>query len=155
METRITGQLAVFNRLYKQMDETYHHYAKELGISDTTLWLLYSLYEADASYTQREFCSVWHYPPQTIHSSLKNLDKQGLLRLDSIPGNRKNKRIVLTEKGENVMQSIISRLVLAEQKAFQALHVKEQKDLLDLTEKYVESLQTEIGKLLPSSEDCI
>ena len=155
METRITGQLAVFNRLYKQMDETYHQYAKKLGISDTTLWILYSLYESNVSYTQRELCSVWHYPPQTIHSSLKNLEKQGLLRLDSIPGNRKNKQIVLTKQGEQVMLSIISRLVTAEQHAFRALSEKEQDDLLNLTKKYVESLEIEIGKFLPSSEDCI
>ena len=58
MENLITGQLAIFNQLYKQMDETYHQYAKKLGISDTTLWLLYSLYESDVSYTQRELCSV-------------------------------------------------------------------------------------------------
>lgn len=153
MENLITGQLAIFNQLYKQMDETYHQYAKKLGISDTTLWLLYSLYESDVSYTQRELCSVWHYPPQTIHSSLKSLEKQQLLRLDPVPGNRKNKKIVLTSKGEQVMQSIVSRLVMAEQNAFQALNTKDQETLLNLTKKYADSLHSEIQKLLPSSED--
>ena len=76
MENMIIDQLAVFNQLYKEMDEIYHLYAKKQGISDTALWLLYSLYEKDATYTQRELCSAWHYPPQTINSALKNLEKQ-------------------------------------------------------------------------------
>ena len=60
MENMIIDQLAVFNQLYKEMDEIYHLYAKKQGISDTALWLLYSLYEKDATYTQRELCSAWN-----------------------------------------------------------------------------------------------
>lgn len=71
------GELAVFNQIYKEMDETYHLYAKQHGLSDANLWLLYSLYESEAL-TQKEICSVWHYSPQTINSALKNLEKQGL-----------------------------------------------------------------------------
>ena len=84
MQTHITDQLAAFNRLYKEMDEIYHIYAKKQGVSDAALWLMYSLYERDAGYTQRELCSAWHYPPQTVNSSLKNLEKQGLIALSLI-----------------------------------------------------------------------
>ena len=67
--------LATFNQLYKEMDEIYHQYARGHGISDTALWLLYSLYLSDVPYTQREICSEWHYPPQTLNSALKTLDR--------------------------------------------------------------------------------
>ena len=126
MQTHITDQLAAFNRLYKEMDEIYHIYAKKQGVSDAALWLMYSLYERDAGYTQRELCSAWHYPPQTVNSSLKNLEKQGLIALTAIPGNKKNKLVVLTEKGKEMTQRIISALVLAEQKSLQGLKRSEQ-----------------------------
>lgn len=53
MKDPIAAQLAAFNQLYKEMDEIYHVYAKEQGISDTVFWILYSLYENNSSYIQK------------------------------------------------------------------------------------------------------
>ncbi len=145
MKKNTTDPLAAFNQLYKAMDEIYHLYAKRQGISDTTLWLMYSLYESDGIYTQKELCSAWHYPPQTINSSLKNLEKQGLIVLNAIPGNHKNKLVVLTEKGKQMTQRIIFPLISAEQRTFQGFEKKERESLLSLTDKYVELLQKEIN----------
>ena len=117
MNDPIAAQLAAFNQLYKEMNEIYHAYAKEQGISDTVLWILYSLYENNASYIQKELCSEWHYPPQTINSALKALEKQGIISLETIPGNRKNKLVSLTEDGKVLTQKIIARLTDAEQNA--------------------------------------
>ena len=71
MEKNLNDPLSAFNQLYKKMDEIYHLYAKRLHISDMTLWLLYSLAESGAAYTQREFCTAWHYPPQTVNSGFE------------------------------------------------------------------------------------
>lgn len=144
MENNITDPLAVFHQLYRKMDEIYHLYAKRLGIPDTTLWLLYSLYESDAAYTQRELCSAWHYPPQTVNSALKSLEKQEVIVLKPVPGNQKNKRIVLTEKGKKFTHMIISPLILAEQRTFQSLKKEEKETLLFLTRKYIDLLQIEV-----------
>ena len=89
MAKNTTDPLAVFNQLYKKMDEIYHLYAKRTGISDTALWLLYSLYEEGTAYTQRELCSIWQLPPQTVNSALKALERQEIIALVPIPGNQK------------------------------------------------------------------
>ena len=144
MENMTSDPLALFNQLYKEMDEIYHQYAKRQGISDTALWLLYSLYEDGAGYTQRELCSAWHYPPQTINSALKNLVNQGYIQLKPVEGNQKNKRIVLTEAGNEMMQEIISPLIRAEKRTFQRLEKSERDALLSLTHKYVSLLKGEV-----------
>ena len=144
MENMTSDPLALFNQLYKEMDEIYHQYAKRQGISDTALWLLYSLYEDGAGYTQRELCSAWHYPPQTINSALKNLVNQGYIQLKPVEGNQKNKRIVLTEAGNEMMQEIISPLIQAEKRTFQRLEKSERDTLLSLTHKYVSLLKGEV-----------
>lgn len=144
MENMTSDPLALFNQLYKEMDEIYHQYAKRQGISDTALWLLYSLYEDGAGYTQRELCSAWHYPPQTINSALKSLVNQGYIRLKPVEGNQKNKRIVLTEAGNEMMQEIISPLIRAEKRTFQRLEKSERDALLSLTHKYVSLLKGEV-----------
>ena len=94
------------------------------------------------SYTHLD---VYKRQPQTVNSSLKNLEKQGLIALTAIPGNKKNKLVVLTEKGKEMTQRIISALVLAEQKSLQGLKRSEQEALLSLTKKYVELLRAEIN----------
>ena len=126
------------------MDKLYHAYAKKHGISDTHLWLLYSLYESE-THTQSEISYIWHYPPQTVNSALKTLERQGLIVLDTIPGNRKNKLVTLTENGRELTEKIIHPLMLAEQRALQKLTEKERETLVVLTSKYVELLRTEFN----------
>ena len=144
MENMTSDPLALFNQLYKEMDEIYHQYAKRQGISDTALWLLYSLYEDGAGYTQRELCSAWHYPPQTINSALKNLVNQGYIQLKPVEGNQKNKRIALTETGKELMREVIFPLIQAEKRTFQRLEKSERDTLLSLTHKYVSLLKGEV-----------
>ena len=76
-----------------------------------------------------------------------------MIQLDPISGNKKNKLVVLTEKGTELTQRVITVLVLAEQRAIRGLAKEERDQLLSLTRKYVELLQTEVNKISdPSSE---
>lgn len=147
MKDFINGPLAEYNQLYKEMDEIYHLYAKKHGVSDTVLWLMYSLYLNDAENTQREICSAWHYPPQTINSALKRMEKQGLILMDAVPGNQKNKLIKLSEKGREMIEKAIAPLVEAEQKAFRGLNTNEKTALFSLTRKYTQLLRSQIDKI--------
>lgn len=144
MEKQNTDSLAVFNQLYKEMDEIYHQYAKQHGVSDAALWLMYSLYENQSSYTQSALCSDWHYPPQTINSTLKKLEKRGLIALQAGTENQKNKYITLTAQGRATIQAIIGPLVHAEQETFYKLGKQEGNALLALTRKYVSLLQAQV-----------
>lgn len=144
MNPNIADPLAEFNRLYKKLDEVYHQYAKRLGLSDMALWLLYSLYESGGPCTQRAFCAAWHYPPQTVNSALKSLEKEGIIERKAIPGNRKTKQLVLTQKGEAYMESTILPLMHAEQQAFQEMPLQERAQLLSLTRKYIDLLDIKI-----------
>ena len=137
-------QLAAFNRIYREMDEIYHLYAKAHDISDTVLWLLYSLYERPAAYTQRELCDTLHYPPQTVNSALKTLEKRGAIELRAIPRNRKNKIVALTKQGQSLVQKIIAPLFAAEQCTFRGLSGEESERLLSLSQKYVALLRGEV-----------
>ncbi len=145
MKKPITGSLAQFNQLYREMDEIYHRYAQSHSISDTALWLLYSLYEEGNTYTQRELCAAWHVPPQTVNSALKKLANQGLIALEPVPGNQKNKQILLTEKGLELSRQVILPLVQAEQTVFQELGEEPQAALLSLTKRYVTLLHTKLN----------
>lgn len=144
MREHLSAAMERFNQLYKEIDEIYHIYAKKYNLSDSALWLFYSLYESREPLTQSALCAAWHYPPQTINSLLKKMERQGYLILTPADGSQKTKVILLTEQGQELMEEIISPLILAENRALQKLTEEEQSALLGLTGKYAACLQEEL-----------
>ena len=94
----VKEKLLRFNRIFKDTDQTYHEVAHFFGLSDSAFWILYLLRESDRSYTQSSVCEEISLSRQTVHSALKNLQKEGYIVLKSEEGNRKNKRLCLTEQ---------------------------------------------------------
>ena len=154
MDNWMNEHLAAYNQSSKQMDEIYHQYAKRHGLSDTFLWLLYSLQEGDTTYTQRELCAIWHFAPQTLNSALKSMERQGYITLEPVSGNRKNKRVQLTAQGRLLSERVVLPLMQAEGQSLQCLSPQERAALLCLTQKYLGFLQDEINRIFElSSED--
>lgn len=142
-----SAELRKLNRLYRQMDETYHAYARRCGITDTALWLLYSLAESTGPTTQHEVCENWHYPPQTVNSALKTLERKGLIALEPDPGNRRAKLIALTEAGRALLQKAIVPLVAAENRALERMSDADRAALLRLTGLYADLLDEELARI--------
>lgn len=154
MDHGIDEYLAAYNQSSKRMDEIYHQYARQQELSDTFLWMLYSLRESDAVYTQREMCAIWHFAPQTLNSALKSMERQGYITLEPVPGNRKNKQIQLTEEGRSLSERVVLPLMQAERQSLQRLSPEERASLLSITQKYLGFLQDEINCIFErSSED--
>ncbi len=147
METPIVLVLSAFNRAHKRMNVLYHNYARDAGISDAAFWLMYSLYEKGGPCTQTELCEVWFFAPQTIHSALKSLQKQGLITLGLAPNSRKNKQFFFTEAGEQLVKEKIAPLVQAEEHSFLRLDEQERNALLTITQKHIDILEEEINRI--------
>ena len=140
MTVKISKELSEFNLLYKEMNEIYHIYAKNHGVSDTVLWILYVLSEYGGICRQKDICSELHYPAQTVNSAIKWLERRGIVRLETAEENRKNKAVLLTEEGKKLSESIIAPLVETEDKAFSDLFESERKSLIEVNKKYVKLL---------------
>lgn len=96
-----------FNQLLKRMDNVYDKFAKSSGISDTAFWIIYTVKNEKETYKQKDLCVMWSYSKQTINSALKKLEEQNIIKLVSVPENKKDKKIVLTEKGEKIAKELI------------------------------------------------
>lgn len=144
---KVFSMLIEYNQLFRELDNLYHNYAKSCGLSDSTLWILYSIYEDKEIHTQKDLCESWSYSKQTVNSSMKNLIANGYIKLTALSDNRKNKQMVLTESGEKLVQRFIAPLMNAEQNAFSRLSGNEQNEFLKLTKKHINLLQAEIFNL--------
>lgn len=141
------SHLETFNRLYKEMDLVHHNYAKRCGLSDMAYWILYSMAESDAYFTQRDFCGDWFFAPQTVNSALKDLEKKGLIYLEAVPGNKKNKLIKPTEHGKEFIERVILPLIRAEAESFESLSEKTCEQMLSATKNYLAALKDRVAAL--------
>lgn len=142
------AQIVLYNQLIKEMDDLYRVYAKNCNLSETAFWILYCIREREEeAFTQREICEYWFYTPQTVNSALKNMTEEGLLILRAEEGNRKNKRIYLTEKGKEIVEKIVVPLMDAERRALAAIGEQETEEFLRAMKKHTELFRGEIEEL--------
>lgn len=146
------AQITLYNKLIKEMDDLYRVYAKNCNLSETAFWILYCIRGREEAFTQREICEYWFYTPQTVNSALKNMTEEGLLTLRAEEGNRKNKRIYLTEKGKETAERIVVPLMDAERRALAALGEQEEEAFLQTMKKHTELFKEEITKLTEGAE---
>ncbi len=147
MEQDLRQYLEALNQIYELIDDIYGSYAGSFGITDAELCVLYALSEHDGDYLQTDICRGWHYSLQTIHTTIKNMEKKGLITLICQPGNKKNKYIHLTETGAKLVEEIVLPLNEAEITAFSTLTEEEQSLLLPLLQKQANALKTEVEKV--------
>ena len=147
MEQTLDQKLEALTQIYELVDDVYDGYAASFGITDPELWVLYALSRHNGDYLQTDICRRWYYSLQTIHTTIKNMEKKGLITLLCQPGNRKNKYLHLTEAGKRLAAKIADPLMQAEKAAFSALTGEEQALLLPLLQRHAQALQAEVERL--------
>lgn len=145
-KNEITILVEEFDKLQKKMDNIYSQLAKNSGLSDTAFWIIYTIKNEAETYKQKDLCDIWCCSKQTINSSLKKLEKSNIIELISIPNNKKDKKIVLTEYGKKIATEYIEPVIDIEKRTLRK--IKENKEFLELFKKYVDTLENETKKIL-------
>jgi DNA-binding MarR family transcriptional regulator len=76
------------------------------------------------------------------------LQKEGLVWLETIPGTRNRKRILLTEAGEQFTERIISKIDELEEEAFLMFTDEERETYISLYQRYNENIRRERDRVL-------
>lgn len=134
-----------FNQLLKRMDNVYEELGKNSGISNTAFWILYTVRKEKETYKQKDLCDMWSYSKQTINSALKKLEEQNIIKLIMTEGNKKDKKIILTEKGEKIVKEFIDPVNEIEKRALESIEKKN--EFLSSFRKYIEKMENETKKL--------
>ena len=130
------------------MDRIYSRFAKECGLSDGEYWALVMIREGCTTQTQiREEFSL---NKQTIHSAIKQLVKKGLIRLETKEDNQREKKILLTKEGEDFIRNHIDGMIQLEKKAWDMMRNEEQEQLIALSQRYNDLLESELERYLKS-----
>ena len=142
----ISGQLQKYNALWRENDSFYRKMAKTMGLSECTMWILYSLRVYQKPMTPAQLCDVMLQPKQTIHSALKKMEADGLL--ETMPAqDRRSRRLRLTERGTELARRTADLVIQAEQNALDALPPQDCQQLLTLFRQYTDILHKSLQLL--------
>ena len=136
------------NRIYNETNQLYHRLARACGLSDCAFWLLYTLREEEGPLTQTQLSEILCLPRQTVNSALKRLVKEGCLRLEAADGNLKNKQVMLTDRGEELLRSSVDLVFRLEENASAGVTEKERTALLSLGKKLMNAFRAETDHFL-------
>lgn len=139
--------LANFDRLYRRTDRLYYEISRECGLPESAYWTMYDIYVAGGQVPVRDVVAMSCVSKQTINSAIRHLESKGLACTEFCEGSRKAKLVRLTEAGWAFAQERIEPACQAERRAFGALSVPEQAEMLRLMGKYVEAVDAELDRI--------
>ena len=131
-----------------QVDEFYHTLAQALGLSDSALWVLWSLMELGEGCTQTDICRQFFLTKQTVHSSVRKLERDGLLALR--PREGREVSLSLTGRGRELVRRSVLPVMEAERTAARGLTEEEWRTIIGLSRKWL-SLFREAAASIPRS----
>lgn len=133
-------RLKQYNDIMKENDELYRGMARKLGLSECEFWILYYLRTGYGEPMQSGICNSFYLPKQSIHSALKKLETDGYI-VQTAGGNRRSKRILLTERGESLCERTVDDIIRAEMEALGGLSAEEQEVFMQLFAQYTNQLK--------------
>lgn len=142
----MTTELKRLNYLTSEIDAAYHEAARKLGLSDSTMMVLYAACNNGGSCPLSDICKISGTSRQTINSALRRLEADGLIYLEAGQGKRKN--VCLTEKGMDCSKNGVARLAQLENDILASWPQEDQEKYLELTQTYLSSLKQKIKEEL-------
>lgn len=144
MQSKLSVDMRKINHLMGEIDAVYHSAAVKLGMSDSAMSIIYTIYSEDSPCPISKIRRLSGLSRQTINSALRKLEEDGIIRLKSV--DKKQKAALLTEKGERLAEETVAKLIEAENYVYGAWSESERAEYLRLTGKYLAEIKKEIDK---------
>lgn len=141
---RNEDNLKTFNSLYYQQVSIYSSLIKKTGLSDSYYQILYLIRNNIGLPYANKIADFTCVPKQTINSAIKKMQKEGLIQLVK-QEKSKNKKIILTEKGNKYCEDTIDEITNLELKVFEKITNKECEEYFKVMKEFNEKLEREIN----------
>lgn len=127
--------------LWRECNLMYEEWSKEQGLSMNGYLILYSFYDEEDAPTQKSISQKWMIPKQTVNTILKDYMNQGLIEAVSMPEDKRNKILKLTESGKAYADKIIGKLQEKEFFVMQEMGIENMVRMNDMMELFIDLFQ--------------
>lgn len=145
MNKDILKKIHKINYLLAELDALYHQAALKIGIADSALSVLYTIYDNGESCLLSDIYKQSGISKQTVNSAIRNLEKEDIVFLEQYKG--KSKMVLLTEKGKVYIKQTAALIYEAEKKAYESWSENEINTYISLLEKYEETFKQQVEKM--------
>jgi DNA-binding MarR family transcriptional regulator len=113
------------------VNAVYDDFAKSVGLSYSSLYVLDVLHSSTAGCTQKAIAEVTFLPKQTVNAIVKGFLGDGTIEIAGTDGDRRLKPIRLTEAGRSRADAIARRMRAAECRALGRIPPERRSALLE------------------------
>lgn len=148
MSSKINQNWKAICKSMNDLEWQYHLLANYYGLSDSSFWILYELYENKEGCTQKDLCDDWALNKQTINSAVKGLIKDGYVVLENSEDSKKTKILRLTEEGRDIAKNTVGKAMNLEKRAFKNINENEMTKVVRFFEKQTLALKNEVNNTI-------
>ena len=145
MKAYTSKEMKRFNYLYSEINAAYHELSLKLGMSDSSMMVLYAICDNGDSCPLLEICRSSGVSKQTVNSALRKLEAEDIVYLEAA-GN-KHKIVCLTEKGKALARGTAQIMIGAENQVFASWPKEDVEKYLELTERFLTDFREKIDAL--------
>lgn len=149
MDFPIRDEIRRFNELNSEIMALYHEASQRVGLSDAASFILYAVCEHSAGCTQSDICHASGLPRQTVHSAVRQLEKDGILAMEAGTGRRRLLR--LTPHGEEVVREKIVPIMELENAVARDFTAEDWSALHQLFSRFRDSFRARLAEFPPQA----
>ncbi len=146
MDIHSSKELKRHNYLVSEIEAAYHETAVKLGLSDSSMTVLYTICDNGDSCPLRDIIHNSGSSKQTINSALRRLETDGIIYLEA--DGAKNKTVCLTKHGKMLADKTARKIIDIENDIFSSWNPEDVNKYLELTERYLRDFKEKTTKLI-------
>jgi len=127
------------------MDALYHQASVKIGLSDSTVRVLYTICDNGESCLLSDVYKLSGINKQTINSAVRKLETDEMIYLEKYNG--RTKKVFLTEKGKRLAEKTVVRILEMENDIFSAWSEEDFNRYIAYIERFVSELEESVGKM--------
>lgn len=144
--TDIHRLLSRYYETWAGINAAYDRIAARCGVTSNVLYLLDTLYCAEAPMTQSEIGARLGLPKQTVASMVSGLERKGYAVREVSSADHRRRYVRLTEAGRACAQPLSDKICAFERAAFGRMQDAEQLALVETSEKLQRALHEVLDK---------
>lgn len=145
MQKRYLDTIRRINCLTKDLDSLYHQAARNLGVADSVMCVVYMVHERGDGCLLYDIWNESGISKQTINSAIRKLEQDKILFLEQDKG--RNKRIRLTPEGSVYVERMATKLLEMECASFEGWTEQEIGLHLELMERYNRAFRAQVEQM--------
>lgn len=145
MSQYIMDNIKKLNDIIARTERVYHTAAAKLGLSGSVMHILYSVSINGGSCPLAFIINETGISKQTINSALRNMERDGLVYLESHTG--RQKAVCLTQEGTLLAQKTAMVLLSAEKEILTGWDKEDFENYIALSQRYLDDISAKVKDL--------